>query len=69
MEWVTQSSNHFTGWGKALEVGKCVFVTDKYFLSICYFSTPIGVTGAQNASDTRVSIMSKYYGIHLGHIS
>lgn len=59
-EWVTQSSNHFTGWGKALEVGKCVFVTDKYLLSICSFSAPTDVTGAQNANDLVGQIGSEY---------
>lgn len=59
-EWVTQSSNHFAGWGKALEVGKCVFVTDKYLLSICYFSTPRDVTGTQNANDLVGQMGSEY---------
>lgn len=36
--------------GKALEVGKYVFVTDKYLLSTCYLSTLIEVIEAMNTN-------------------
>ena len=50
LEVLVKTSNYFTGWGKALEVGKYVFVTDKYLLSTCYLSTLIEVIGAMNTN-------------------
>lgn len=45
--------NYFTGQEKALEVGKYVFVTNKYLLSICYLSTLIDVPKAKRETNSQ----------------